>query len=128
MKLYCLRSFFTAGLRMPPHPVLSDILLKFQVQLHQLTPNTIGQLSKYNWAVASFDGVPSADGFSKWYELHYQPKKMSVHRVEVLVQYGCINFHAKHYGGHGARLTVAVKNKWSRGWTWDWFYCMVPLL
>jgi hypothetical protein len=33
--------FFTAGLRMPPHPVLSDILLKFQVQLHQLTPNII---------------------------------------------------------------------------------------
>jgi hypothetical protein len=33
--------FFTAGLRMPPHPVLSDILLKFQVQIYQLTPNTI---------------------------------------------------------------------------------------
>jgi hypothetical protein len=33
--------FFTAGLRMPLHPVLSDILLKFQVQLHQLTPNII---------------------------------------------------------------------------------------
>jgi hypothetical protein len=33
--------FFTAGLRMPPHPVLSDILLKFQVQLHQLTSNAI---------------------------------------------------------------------------------------
>jgi hypothetical protein len=26
--------FFTAGLRMPLHPVLVDILLKFQVQLH----------------------------------------------------------------------------------------------
>jgi hypothetical protein len=30
--------FFTARLRMPPHPFLSDILLKFQVQLHQLLP------------------------------------------------------------------------------------------
>jgi hypothetical protein len=31
--------FFTAGLRIPPHPMLLDILHKFQVQLHQLTPN-----------------------------------------------------------------------------------------
>jgi hypothetical protein len=42
-----LEEFFTTGLRMPPHLVLSDILLKSQVQLHQLTPNAIGQLSKY---------------------------------------------------------------------------------
>jgi hypothetical protein len=33
--------FFTAGLRMPPHPVLADILLKFQIQIHKLTPNAI---------------------------------------------------------------------------------------
>jgi hypothetical protein len=26
---------------MPPHPVLSDILRKFRVQLHQLVPNAI---------------------------------------------------------------------------------------
>jgi hypothetical protein len=30
--------FFIAGLRMPPQPVLTDILVKFQVQLHQLSP------------------------------------------------------------------------------------------
>jgi hypothetical protein len=39
--------FLTAGLRMPPHPVLADMLLKFQVQLHHLTPNAMVQLSKY---------------------------------------------------------------------------------
>jgi hypothetical protein len=33
------KEFFIAGLRMPPHPVLADILLKFQVQIHQLTRN-----------------------------------------------------------------------------------------
>jgi hypothetical protein len=107
--------FFTAGLRMPSHLVLSDILLKFQVQLHQLTPNTIGQLSKYIWVVASFSGVPSADGFAERYGLHYQSKKMSADGVKVLAQYGCVNFHAKCYGGQGARLMVVVKNKWSRG-------------
>jgi hypothetical protein len=33
--------FFAVGLRMPPHRVLIEILLKFRVQLHQLTPNAI---------------------------------------------------------------------------------------
>jgi hypothetical protein len=39
--------FFTTGLRMSPHPVLLDILVNFQMWLHQLTPNTIIQFSKY---------------------------------------------------------------------------------
>jgi hypothetical protein len=39
--------FFVASLRMPPHPVHLDILHKFQVQLHQLTPNGVVQISKF---------------------------------------------------------------------------------
>jgi hypothetical protein len=39
--------YFTTGLCMPPHPVLLDILCKFQVLLHQLTPNAIVQIEKF---------------------------------------------------------------------------------
>jgi hypothetical protein len=46
-KAVIFEDLFTAGLRMPPHPVLTDILQKFQVQLHQLTPNATMQLSKF---------------------------------------------------------------------------------
>jgi hypothetical protein len=42
-------------------------------------------------------------------------------------QYGCLNFHVKR-GGQRAKLTMAVKNKWSRGWTQAGFYYKVPLL
>jgi hypothetical protein len=66
--------FFARGL--PPHPAFIEILLKFLVQLHQLTPNTIAQMSKYFWAVLSFGEEPSSDNFAKRYELHYQPKKV----------------------------------------------------
>jgi hypothetical protein len=97
-------------------PVLSNILLKFWVQLHQLTPNAIVQLLKYIWALMNFRGIPSTNGFAKRYELHYQLRKMEVDRVEVQGQYGCLNFHAKH-GGQGTKLTVVVKNKWSGAWT-----------
>jgi hypothetical protein len=61
------KEFFTAWLWMPPHPALIEIL----VQLHQLTPNDIAQLSKYFWAVLSFSREPSSDSFAKCYELHY---------------------------------------------------------
>jgi hypothetical protein len=71
------KCFFATGLRMPPHPTLIEILPKFQVQLHQLTPNTITQMSKYFWAVLSFGGEPSSDGFAKCYEMHYQSKKIA---------------------------------------------------
>jgi hypothetical protein len=33
--------FFVAGLCMPPHLALANMLLMFQAQLHQLTPNAI---------------------------------------------------------------------------------------
>jgi hypothetical protein len=116
--------FFTAGSRIPPHSILSDFS---QVQLHLLTPNTMVQLSKYIWAVANFRGIPSADGFAKRSKLHYEPRKMDVNRAEVQGQYGCINFHAKRYGGQGVKLIIATKNKWARGWTQVWFYYKVPL-
>jgi hypothetical protein len=57
--------FFVAGLCMPPHPALADILLKFQAQLHQLTPNAIAQFSKYFWAAGSFRGMPEGKTFAK---------------------------------------------------------------
>jgi hypothetical protein len=38
---------FAARPHMPPHLGLVDILRKFRVQLHQLTPNTIIQISKF---------------------------------------------------------------------------------
>jgi hypothetical protein len=41
-------------------------------------------LSKYIWAVANFRGIPLAEGFTKRYELHYQPRKIEVDGFEVL--------------------------------------------
>jgi hypothetical protein len=65
------------------------------VQLHQLTPNTIAQLSKYFWAIGSFGGVPSESSFANHYELHYQPKIVETPEGDQIAQYVCLNFHAK---------------------------------
>jgi hypothetical protein len=46
-KVVVFEDFFTVGLHMPPHPILVEILHKFHVQLHQLTPNAIIQIGKF---------------------------------------------------------------------------------
>jgi hypothetical protein len=69
---------FVAWLRIPTHPSLAEILLKFQIQLHQLTPNVVVQLLKIFWVVASFGGEPTTEMLAKHYELHYQQKNVQV--------------------------------------------------
>jgi hypothetical protein len=70
------KDLFTAGLCMPPYPVLTEILQKFHVQLHQLRPNAIVQVKKIIWPVISCGGRPTAEVFTKYYKLHYQQKKI----------------------------------------------------
>jgi hypothetical protein len=47
------KSFFKAGLRFPLNEMIVDVLEKFGIYLHQLTPNAIIRLSVYIWALRS---------------------------------------------------------------------------
>jgi hypothetical protein len=47
------KSFFKAGLRFPLNEMIADVLEKFGIYLHQLTPNAIVRLSIYIWALRS---------------------------------------------------------------------------
>jgi hypothetical protein len=119
--------FFVAGLLMPLHLALVGILLKFQVQQHQLTSNMIVKLSKFFWDVMSCGGRPIVEVFVKHYELQYQQKKVKKSDDETLIaQFGCIMFDPNWYGDR-AKLTPVMKNKWSSGWVKDWFYYRVPI-
>jgi hypothetical protein len=60
----------------------------------------------------------------KCYKLHYQQKTMLTLEGDQIMQYGCLNFHAKRDGG--SKLIFTIKNKWLAGWTKLWFYCRVP--
>ena len=46
-ELVVFEAFFAAGLRLPAHRFVGEVLRKFNVQIHQLTPNAIVALSKY---------------------------------------------------------------------------------
>jgi hypothetical protein len=47
------KSFFKTGLRFPLNEMIVDVLKKFGIYLHQLTPNAIVRLSIYIWALRS---------------------------------------------------------------------------
>jgi hypothetical protein len=68
------KSFFKAGLRFPLNKMIADVLKKFGIYLHQLTPNAIVRLSVYIWALRSQGVEPFAEGFCRVHELHYQTK------------------------------------------------------
>jgi hypothetical protein len=69
-QLVVYEAFFIAGLRLPMHRFVAEVLRRFDVQVHQLTPNAVVALAKYVWAVASYDGQPSVEVFAKNYCLH----------------------------------------------------------
>jgi hypothetical protein len=46
-ELVVFEAFFAAGLRLPAHRFVGEVLRRFSVQIHQLTPNTVVALSKY---------------------------------------------------------------------------------
>ena len=40
-------AFFTIGLRLPAHRFVTEVLQRFEVQIHQLIPNVVVALAKY---------------------------------------------------------------------------------
>jgi hypothetical protein len=75
-ELVVFESFFVAGLRLPAHRFVVEVLQSFEVQIHQLTPNAMVALAKYVWAVTSYDRQPSMEVFAKNYCLHWQKRKI----------------------------------------------------
>jgi hypothetical protein len=75
-ELVVFEAFFIAGLRLPAHRFVAEVLRRFEVQGHQLTPNAVVALAKYVWAVASYGGQPSMEVFPKNYCLHWQKRKI----------------------------------------------------
>jgi hypothetical protein len=113
------KSFFKAGLRFPLNRMIADVLKKFGIYLHQLTPNAIVRLSVYIWALRSLGVEPFAEGFCRIHELHYQTKarKDGLHE-----NFGCYNFA---YRKNTKFPVISYRTKWLAGWKTKWFYIKV---
>jgi hypothetical protein len=98
---------------------VSEVLQKFEVQVHQLTPNAVVALAKYVWATTSYGGQPSVEVFAKQYCLHWQKRKIG----QKIAQFGSCTFTPKSgkTSMEDVELVPCAWNKWGNWWDY-WFY------
>jgi hypothetical protein len=72
------RDFFTCGLRFPYDPILPVILDAFSVKVHQLSPNSFLEVSKFIWIIKTFGCNFGADVFAQLFELVIVPDIIKV--------------------------------------------------
>jgi hypothetical protein len=113
------KSFFKAGLRFHLNKMIADVLNKFGVFLHQLTPNAIVRLSVYIWALRSQEVEPFGVGFCRIHELHYKTKARGDGLHE---NFGCYNFA---YRKNTKFPVISYRSKWPACWKSEWFYVKV---
>jgi hypothetical protein len=113
-------AFFTAGLRLPAHRFVMEVLQRFEVQIHQLTPNVVVALVKYVWAMTSYGGQPSVEVFAKNYCLHWQKRKVG----NEIAQFGSCTFTPRtgKTSVEVVELVPCACNKWGN-W-YDYWFCV----
>jgi hypothetical protein len=118
-ELVVFEAFFIAGLRLPAHRFVAEVLQRFDVQVHQLTPNAVVALVKYVWVATSYDGQPSVEVFAKNYCLHWQKRKIG----NKIAQFGSCTFTPRtgKTSAEVVELVPCARNKWGNLWDY-WFY------
>jgi hypothetical protein len=105
--------FLKAGLRFPLHKTIVAVLKRFNIYLHQLTPNAIVCLGIFIWVVRSqgikLDTGAFYEAFSHIHELHFHTKATrGLHN-----NFGCYNFAYRR----GSMFPIlAYRSKWEKEW------------
>jgi hypothetical protein len=96
--------------------MIGEVLKKFEIYIHQLTPNAIVRLNAYICALRSQGKSVNVEGFCRVHELHYQMKAKAngLHK-----NCGCYNFA---YRKDTNAPAIGYRTKWLTGWTDEWFY------
>jgi hypothetical protein len=90
------RDFFTCGLRFPCDLVLPAILDAFSVKIHQLSPMSFLEMSKFIWIMKTFESNLSADAFAKFFELVIVPNVIKVNDGQFYeAHYACCTFNTR---------------------------------
>jgi hypothetical protein len=102
----------------------------YNIQIHQLTPNSIPQVLKFLWACRTFDRDNDVETFVRHFKIHWARKVITVEDEEREAQYGCCTFQARCVSKNQApvELDPAYKNKWANRWTSYWFYAPIAVI
>ncbi|TVU42006.1 hypothetical protein EJB05_08387, partial [Eragrostis curvula] len=91
------RDYFKAGLRLPALFILQRVLNAYGIQIHHLTPNAFMQLSKFIWAVRTFNAKVNYEAFLRFFSCHLQNKKVYYDNDVLLLQYGVSTFQPRSF-------------------------------
>jgi hypothetical protein len=118
--LIVFEAFFAADVRLPTHRFVVEVLRRFEVQVHQLTPNAVVALAKY--VPASVRGQPSMEVFAKNYCLHWQKMKIG----NKIAQFGSCTFTPRTGKtlAEVVEIVPCARNKWGN-W-WDFLFYVAP--
>jgi hypothetical protein len=90
------RDFFTCGMRFPCDPVLPAILDAFSVKIHQLSPTSFLEVSKFSWIMKTFRCNLSADAFARFFELVIVPDVIKFDDGQFYeAHYACCTFNTQ---------------------------------
>jgi hypothetical protein len=90
------RDFFTCGLSFPCDPILPAILDAFSVKIHQLSPTSFLEMSKFIWIMKTFGSNLSVDAFARFFELVIVPDIIKVDDGQFYeAQHLCCTFNTR---------------------------------
>jgi hypothetical protein len=126
------RDFFICGLRFPCDPVLPAILDAFSVKIHQLSPISFLEVSKFIWILKTFGCNPSVDAFARFYELVIIPEVVKGSDGEFYhSQHACCTFNTRRQNTRKGitRIQIApcCKTNLTDDWSSHWFYLKVNM-
>jgi hypothetical protein len=121
------RDFFICGLRFPCDPVLPAILDAFSVKIHQLSPTSFLEVSKFIWILKTFGCNPSVDAFARFYELVIIPEVVKGDDGQFYhSQHACCTFNTRCQNSRKGitRIQIApcCKSNLTDDWRSHWFY------
>jgi hypothetical protein len=90
------QDFFTCGLRFPCDPLLPAILDKFSLKIHQLSPNSFLEVSKFLWIMKTLGFNFSTDVFARLFELVIMPDVIKINDGKYYeTHYTCCTFNTR---------------------------------
>jgi hypothetical protein len=112
--------FFVTGLCLLAQRFMVEVLQRFEVQVHQLTPNAVVALTKYVWVVTSYGGQLCVEVFTKNYCLHHWQKRKIGSKI---AQFGSCTFTLRtgKISTEVVEIVPCARNKWGNWWDY-WFY------
>jgi hypothetical protein len=126
------RNFLSCGLRFHYDPILPTILDAFSVKIHQLSPTSFLEVSKFIWIMKTFGCNLNADAFARFFELVIVPDVIKVDDGQFYeAHYTCCTFNTRRQNTRKGitRIQIApyCKTNFTEDWSSYWFYVKVDM-